>query len=462
MITEGRQEVELPKMNSKEANQLAQALLSVEHTFVRERQISANLEETKCALEQTVAELQTTKLLLEQSNANLEEKVSERTLELAKSLQIKTDILNNISHEIRTPVQGITVIASSLAEMWDELDEEKRKQCAMDVAWASNRLFSLMNNLLDLSKVSAGKMVINRNLINLKAMIEEVIAECSALYIGNKDIKLEFVVKEDAKVSAYLDQERMMQVLRNLFANAIKFTKSGVVKANLSLYGTDQILFTLDDEGPGIKDDELTAIFEPFVQGTLTDTGAGGAGLGLAICKEIVVAHNGRIWAENLYPKGAKFSLLLPIGDKAVMPEPATAVSHVVTSLPAKGLNVMVVDDEEICHRSLSLILGKMKANCVHYYGGREALAYLQDHAANIDVIMLDLMMPDMYGINVLKAIKSSPATSHIAVVIQSGGCDKREEERAFLMGASAYLYKPYKNDVIESTINKILRKTES
>jgi two-component system sensor histidine kinase ChiS len=203
------------------------------------------------------------------------------------------------------------------------LSDIERKQDAALLANASDRLFSLMSNLLDLSKITAGKMVMEMESANVKELVDEIIDECQMLYISGKNIKLEFtVIDETYLYNTVLDKDRIIQVLRNLFANAIKFTKAGIIKAKLSR-DQNNIMFVLEDDGVGIPEDELVEIFEPFIQSTRTKTGAGGTGLGLAICKEIIAAHQGKIWAENRVENGgAKFCFIIPIiGFVVALPE---------------------------------------------------------------------------------------------------------------------------------------------
>jgi two-component system sensor histidine kinase ChiS len=259
-------------------------------------------------LAHNLEEIQTVKEELVDTKDNLEQ----RTADLEKALKVKTEVLNNISHEVKTPIHGITGISRGLVKCWDRLTDAERKQDAELMAKAANRLFSLMSNLLDLSKIRVGKMVMDMESTNFKELVDEMIDECQMLYINGKNIKLIFEVRGDVTTLLMLDKDRITQVLRNLFANAIKFTKEGIIKATLSEY-RNNLLFELEDDGVGIPDAELTEIFEPFIQSSRTKTGAGGTGLGLAICQEIIKAHHGEIWAENKSTGGAKLYFTIPI-----------------------------------------------------------------------------------------------------------------------------------------------------
>jgi signal transduction histidine kinase len=248
-------------------------------------------------------------------NLNLEQKVSERTKELKKALAVKTEFLNNISHEVRTPVQGFTAISRGLVEHWDELQEKKRIELAEEVARNAERLGSLVVNLLDLSKFTTEEhILLQLQQVDLCDLVKNIIDECKTLYMKEKLLKIKFDGPNRAIVIA--DRERLGQVLRNIFLNAMKFSPNGgEIKAVLKkgLFDKDKAwIIAIQDEGIGIPKDELTQIFEAFVQSSRTNNKAGGKGLGLSISKKIIEAHHGKIWAQNNEKKGATFYFLIP------------------------------------------------------------------------------------------------------------------------------------------------------
>ena len=260
----------------------------------------------------------------------LEQKVRERTAELEKSknevqraLDVKTRILANISHEIRTPLHGISCISQSLEDMWGSLPEDKKFKYIGEISKNSRRLAKFINNILDLSKFSLGKMNFLFNRTDLIQVMQDVIYETETLYLQNNKVSLEFNFNNIKSIIAYADESRFSQLLRNIIANAIRYTKEGSIIADLSEIDMNNVfsegsvvkgvLFSLKDSGIGIAEEELEKIFEPFYQSSRTASLAGGTGLGLAICKEIVEEHKGVIWAENNIGKGAKFSFILPV-----------------------------------------------------------------------------------------------------------------------------------------------------
>lgn len=252
---------------------------------------------------------------IKELNDSLENKVNTRTAELQQALAAKTELLNNVSHEIRTPIQGFTVMSHGLYSQWDEFDELKRRKLALQVAKNAERLSVFLSNLLDLSKFTSGKMILDIKKINLENLVKNIIKECNELYLDQKQLKLELISCNDTSFIA--DAEKIEQVLRNLFINAIKFSyDNSVVTASIEHKNIDKIEmleFVITNFGVGITQSELEDIFEPFIQGTLTKNKAGGTGLGLSICKKIIESHHGKIWAVNNNDSSISFHFLVPI-----------------------------------------------------------------------------------------------------------------------------------------------------
>ena len=257
---------------------------------------------------------------IQYAKEHLEEKVVERTQDLEKAMQIKEQFLSNMSHEIRIPIHGIMNYVDFLVQDWEILEQEQRYSFIKKLHINSSRLLSLINNLLDLSKLDAGKMEFFMQKEDLITLVEGVIQECEALLMQNKNIILDFECKREFFYKAILDNERIAQVVRNLLSNAIKFTKKGKITMKLEIVRLKKhkaIQFSISDEGVGIPADELEYIFDKFNQSTKTKTGAGGTGLGLAISKEIIKAHQGVIWAANNSNNiGSTFTFIIPVNQQ--------------------------------------------------------------------------------------------------------------------------------------------------
>jgi PAS domain S-box-containing protein len=222
----------------------------------------------------------------------------------------KSDFLSNMSHELRTPMQGILGYAGLGIEKVDTLKKDKISGYFLEIKLSGQRLMVLIDNLLDLSKIESGKIEYKFTQEKMSEVVALVIKELKA-HAQNCTVQI-ILNKSEFEDTIKIDKEKMFQVIRNLVYNAIKFSNPNskvlidVVKERKNLK------LSVIDQGVGIPDDELETIFDKFVQSSKTKTGSGGTGLGLAICKEIIKAHNGKIWAENNPEGGATLSFMLP------------------------------------------------------------------------------------------------------------------------------------------------------
>lgn len=257
--------------------------------------------------------------VIKNSRDYLENKVIERTKELEKAMEVKANFLSNMSHEIRIPIHGILNYADFLLNDWEKITNEKKYEFIKKLYSNSNRLFSLINNLLDLSKLNAYKMDFYFEKYNFIEIVKTVIDDSESLYLQkNIDVIIEYDKEENYEI--VLDINRILQVISNLFSNAVKFTNSGKIIARIKYLDqisntTRKILeFSLEDSGIGIPEEELVAVFDQFNQSSKTKNKSGGTGLGLAISKDIILCHGGEIWAENKKNgEGCIFKFIIPV-----------------------------------------------------------------------------------------------------------------------------------------------------
>ena len=267
----------------------------------RHRQIlkaSAQLSAERARLQIINKELGTAKELAEQAN------------------QAKTSLLMNMSHEFRTPLHAILNYTNMGLKKLCSNDGEKLRKYLGNIQTSGIRLLGMLNALLDLAKLESGKFDLHLARGDLKQIVHQSQAEIDSLFEA-KQLRLDFQVQA-VDTAAVFDKHQMMQVFINLFSNAIRFSpQQGVITVMIestALAGTRPALHcSVADEGPGVPEAELEAIFDKFTQSTKTDNGAGGSGLGLAICREILHLHHGRIWATNAGSGGAIFHVVLPI-----------------------------------------------------------------------------------------------------------------------------------------------------
>ncbi len=256
---------------------------------------------------------------IKEANSNLEEKVRLRTVELEtakifaeKANQSKTEFLANMSHELRTPMHAVLSFAEFGSSEVETAEREELKKYFSKIENSGRRLLSLLNNLLDLSKLESGKMTFNIKKNNIEIPLNSVVSELQKV-LDEKALTIKITKSEDRLV-AFFDQEKIIQVFYNLIFNAIKFTKPNTeIKIDLHYTASKSFLVvSIEDKGLGIPESELDTIFDKFIQSSKTKTGAGGTGLGLSICKEIVAGHRGDIWAKNATEGGAIFLFTLP------------------------------------------------------------------------------------------------------------------------------------------------------
>lgn len=282
-------------------------------------------------------------LELEKHREHLVQMVEERTAKLAlardeaeRANQSKSEFLANMSHELRTPMHAIISFAKFGVDKWDKAELPKLKHWFDNIYKSGSRLLDLLNNLLDLSKLEAGKMELELRWKDTRAIAEDLRIETEAL-ARSRELSIVFdVAKRDGQAIetfAWIDEVRLMQVLRNLLSNAIKFSPMhstitlawSLDQINFGRRATDvqlidALVIEVRDQGIGIPEDELESVFDKFVQSSKTKSGAGGTGLGLSICREIVHAHRGTICARNNTqseahesPAGATFEVRLPL-----------------------------------------------------------------------------------------------------------------------------------------------------
>jgi len=245
-------------------------------------------------------------------------RVKERTIELQEAKKMaeaannsKSTFLSNISHELRTPMQGILSFASFGIKKHATANPDKTLDYFQKIRQSGETLLTLLNDLLDLAKLESGKITFKFRPANLRSLIDIVREEHNSLALEhNLTIRCEHL---EANEKITLDADKIRQVLRNLLSNAIKFSPEGGTIDVISFKKADSIVVSIRDQGAGIPENELENIFDKFVQSSKNKTSADGTGLGLPICREIIAAHKGRIWAENNPDIGANLSFEIPL-----------------------------------------------------------------------------------------------------------------------------------------------------
>jgi len=397
------------------------------------------------------------------NNHILEQKVKERTKELEAALAAKTEFLNNVSHEIRTPVQGFVNMSQAAYEDWGSFSDKEKHELLEKVFISASRLGSMVCSLLDLAKFTQGKMIMFPSDCELKKIIKEIIEECKFLYLTDK--KIDIIFDFDGSIPLHVDKERITQLLRNLLFNAIKFSDSNT-KIEIKLLPSEltyedgsvkkSVHCIVTDEGKGVPENELEAIFEPFTQSTRTNTKAGGTGLGLAIAREIATSHHGKIWAENNETAGSSFHFIIPLALNKEEGEKTTTSYQ--DGKPETNGYVLLVDDESYVLNMLEIMLAFGNYKTLKAQNAKEGLAILKEYQNQIILVMLDYMMPGMDGLGFLKRKNADEELKKIPVIFQSGTNEEKVLNSAWEMGIASFLPKPYNRAKVLEEVDKVLK----
>ncbi len=415
-----------------------------------------------------------------------EEKLTQAKLEAEAANRTKSEFLANMSHELRTPLNSVIGFSDILLErVFGELNEKQHKYIT-NISTSGKHLLELINDILDLSKVEAGKMELNYSEFSIYPVFEEVRTVLTPL-AQSKSLEIVFNT-ESGFTTLEADRNRLIQVLYNLASNAIKFTpKGGKVFISCKKNGNLAII-SVTDTGIGISAEDQKKLFHPFTQ---IDASASrqycGTGLGLALVKKIVNLHHGEIWVESTVEKGSTFTISIPLR-KSVNPEKGDEIEledvilnfekNKVETLPLKDLNegpqsntelsgvyppekanetkgiVLVVDEEKNANELLSIVLREAGYNVASLSNGNNVLETVK--RLKPDIVTLDVCLPDINGWLVLKQLRNNPQTASIPVLIISM---TNNNELGIAFGATNYLTKPVKRSELVNSLKEIVIK---
>lgn len=376
----------------------------------------------------------------------------QRAHEMEASARLKSEFLANFSHEIRTPLNGILGYCDLvLREEGQRLTPHGRRDLNVIKANAKT-LLALINDILDLSKIEAGRVEIVHETVD----VEQMLTECTATvreFLRGKDVELKTVVEAEAR-SAFTDSLKLKQVLLNLCSNAAKFTDSGEIVVTASA-DAKTLLIKVEDTGSGIPADQLPHIFDKFrqVDGSPSRR-VGGTGLGLAIVREVTQVLGGVVSVTSTFGRGTTFFVKLPNAlGHGVQERQHLVVQREDSTPPASGVTVLIVDDDPMVHQLLRGHLLDGSFEVISASDGMEGLALAKQHRPSM--ILLDLHMPKLDGWGVLARLKGDPATANIPVVILSV---EEQRARGFSFGACDYLVKPVEPDMLVAVVKKSIR----
>ncbi|MDP3800996.1 response regulator [Brevundimonas sp.] len=388
-------------------------------------------------------------------NAELAEQTRElsdtRTQALAAA-RAKSQFLAIMSHELRTPMNGVLAVAELLRRQ--PLNAQAQAHVTTIVE-SSETLLRILQDALDLSRAEAGELELQPEITPLRALMDDVQAMW-APRASEDNVTLMVSYEGDTELAAVIDGVRVKQVFNNLIGNALKFARNGVVEAGLKAVAAgDRIRLEarVRDDGPGIDADRVDAIFEPFVHGS----GPDGAGLGLAICRQIVDRMDGRIWAENNPGRGATFAFDLN-AERTQASAPAR--SNVETLGGDDGVasrpHILIVDDNATNRVVAQALCEMFGCTSETAEDGVEALEAVQER--RFDLVLMDIKMPRMDGVQATQAIRAldGPAR-HLPVVALTANADPDDAKKYIAIGMAAVVEKPIKPERLRLAMNTAL-----
>ena len=482
-------------VNSIIANSRTDALLAESQRLAVELQARTGelqsrqeeLQRSNADLADKAAQLASQKRDIEIKNVEIEQarqELEERARQLDLASRYKSQFLANMSHELRTPLNSLLILARLLAANPELNLTPKQVEYANVIHSSGADLLQLINDILDLSRVEAGKMELHPERFGLRALVDDLRAVFQPL---TSEKGLTFIATTptgDLPAELYTDRQRLRQILHNLLSNAVKFTEQGRVELRITADTAPddpagQVLaFTVTDTGIGISDQNLEAIFGAFQQadGT-TSRRYGGTGLGLTICRELAAQLGGQITVQSAPGEGSTFTLHLPAsypaeheaaldgpcGDGAPadprqaapparLPESAPrpgAPAAVSTPEPVAtghdrlcGKKVLIVDDDLRNVFAITSILELYGLTVVHASDGRTGIETLQ-RSPDIDIVLMDVMMPEMDGYATTAAIRQIPGLAHLPVIAVTARAMHGDRDKSIAAGATDYVTKP-------------------
>jgi signal transduction histidine kinase/HAMP domain-containing protein/CheY-like chemotaxis protein len=472
------------------------------------------LQRSNADLEDKAAQLARQNSDIELKNAQIEQarrEIEERARQLDQASRYKSQFLANMSHELRTPLNSLLVLARLLAQNPTQNLTPKQVEYANIIHSSGSDLLQLINDILDLSKVEAGKMEIHPECFALSSLIEDLEAVFRPL-TAEKGLRFTIQPATSAPAEMITDKQRLRQILHNLLSNAVKFTEQGQVELRIAMAEHQRpgagavVAFSVTDTGIGISEDNLATIFSAFQQGDgTTSRRYGGAGLGLAICREAAAQLGGEVAVHSDPGSGSTFSLYLPLtlpcGAAEPAPGTAAAPSHsspdeletsangespgptadasrtspggagaagparaAPAAQPAaplapaaarhdslRGRKILLVDDDPRNTFALTNVLELYGLTVVHASDGRKAIGQLA--AGDIDLVLMDVMMPQLDGHQTTREIRQMPQFAHLPVIAVTARAMQSDREKSLAAGASDYVTKPVD---IEELLNRM------
>jgi signal transduction histidine kinase len=488
-------------LNTIEANTLTENLLKQSQSQGEElRAQQEELRETNEDLGRQAALLAEQNIEAENKNQEVEQSkrlVEEKAGQLAVSSKYKSEFIANMSHELRTPLNSLLILAEQLQDNPDDTMTDTQVEYASVILASGRDLLSLLNSVLDLAKAESGTVVVEMAEVSVAELRFGLLREFEPVAHG-KGVGYLLDVAPDVPVSIVTDSQRLRQIIKNLLANAFKFTEQGQVHLHIRLAAggwspemdslaaaPSVVAISVTDSGIGIVEDEQQRIFEPFAQGDgTTARNYGGTGLGLSISRELVALLGGEITVVSIPGQGSTFTIYLPLDRQLTASRTATPLPNqrgalvAVDERPVKasvvpivalrlenkpfaGMKVLVVDDDFRNIFALTALLERGDADVTAAGSGAEAIAVLK-RRRDFDLVLMDIMMPAMDGYEAIRAIRAMAEFATLPILAVTGKVVGGERERCLAAGANDYVPKPVDTVELLAAIGPWLRRSAS
>lgn len=469
------------RVTNEELEEQSHALRETQGRLELER---AELEQTNVQIEQHAQRLEAQRDELARARAELTDKAAA----LARANQYKSEFLANMSHELRTPLNSALILAKLLADNKEGNLSAEQVRFASTIYSSGNDLLVLINDILDLSRIEAGRVDIHPEQVTVASLLASLTKTFQPL-ATEKNLELEIVVDADAPRTIQTDNLRLQQILRNLLSNAVKFTERGKVELRIARLAGDCLTFVVRDTGVGIPSDQHDTIFEAFhqVDGSIHRRFSG-TGLGLTISRELARRIGGNLSVESEVGKGSAFTLTIPLEiDRMVQHEPqgvpstgerrqssiSEAEPRRTYPRPSGELGqahptidddrgtlrphdhaILVIEDDEPFAMILRDLARELDFHSLVAMTASEGLRLAEEFVPK--AILLDVHLPDLSGLGVLAQLKQNPLTRHIPVHVVSVA---DHTQQALEMGAVGYALKPVRREQVIDAITRIERK---
>jgi len=393
----------------------------------------------------------------------------QRSKEMAESAtRAKSEFLANMSHEIRTPMNAVIGLTELLMDEKDEKLTSAQRECVEMIRISGDTLLSIINNILDLTKIEANMTELEHRPIDVKGCIESSMDLVSGS-VGDKRIKFSYKIEENVPQFIMGDPTRLCQILINLLNNAVKFTEQGEIAVSVSNTNLDdggyEIHFAVKDTGIGIPEDKMSRLFRSFSQvDASTARKYGGTGLGLAISKKLTEMMNGRMWVESAVGVGSVFHFTIRadpiIGEPLDLSKPDNLYAHgkQIKDLERSNseLNILLAEDNVVNQIVTKKMLSKLGYNADVASSGIEALKALEKK--KYDLVFMDVQMPEMDGLEAAREIRRRWPEGGPKIIAVTASALKGDQEMCLAAGMDGYIMKPTKIEAIREALQAVAK----